>query len=149
MRSVISFLIVYGALSGMAQNDSKVTPDSITKDKLKGDIILVAEQMPEFPGGETAFMEYISKNLEYPKLAKEKGIEGKVYIQFDIDSVGKVVNAKVIAQRLRGKDADKDDYCLGQCALKVVADSPAWKPAVQYGKKVTIRMRVPISFKLE
>jgi len=143
MRSLIIINILFLSLYSFAQTD---TTD---KEKVEEKIVFFAEKVAEFPGGQNAFAQYISRNLKYPELAKENNVQGKVYIQFDIDTAGNVVNAEVMAKRLIGEGAEKDDYCLGKCALDVIANSPRWEPAMQRGKKVKMRMRIPISFKLQ
>ena len=142
MRYFSVILILFLSLFSFDQSDS------LPKEETVEPIIFITEAMPEFPGGENAFARYLAKNLEYPALAKENDIQGKVYIQFDIDTAGNVVNTEILAKRLTGEGAEKDDYCLGKCALDVVEKSPPWKPAMQRGKKVQVRMRIPISFKL-
>lgn len=143
MRGYTTLVLALFVTLGFSQVDS-----SLIADKTEKETFFVAEQMAEFPGGNYAFARYISVNLEYPAHAKENGIHGRVFIQFDIDTSGNVVNAKVMAKRLTGEGAQTDDYGLGQCALDVVAKSPPWIPAMQRGKKVQMRMRVPIHFKL-
>lgn len=111
----------------------------ITKITEKGKLVYFdAEVMPKFQGEEAdAFRAYIQKNLIYPVEAQKKGITGRVFIQFDVNAKGKVVNANVA----RGADPDLDKE-----ALRVVNSSPNWEPGIDGGKPVTIRYTFPIAF---
>jgi len=99
----------------------------------------VIEDKPEFPGGMAKLMQYLGKNTKFPQIAKENGIQGRVFIQFVIDKKGKVVNVEVV----RGVDPYLDKE-----ALRVVKAMPSWKPGKQRGKAVKVSYIVPINFKL-
>ena len=99
----------------------------------------VIEDKPEFPGGMSKLMQYLGKNTKFPQIAKENGIQGRVFIQFVIDKKGKVVNVEVV----RGVDPYLDKE-----ALRVVKAMPNWKPGKQRGKAVKVSYIVPINFKL-
>ncbi len=99
----------------------------------------VIEDKPEFPGGMGKLMQYLGKNTKFPQIAKENGIQGRVFIQFVIDKKGKVTNVEVV----RGVDPYLDKE-----ALRVVKAMPAWKPGKQRGKPVKVSYIVPINFKL-
>src|SRR5690606_8626464 len=103
------------------------------------EIFTVVEDMPEFPGGEKKMLEYIAENLEYPPLAKENNIQGRVVVQFVVDENGKIVDAKVV------KDLG---WGTGEAALKVVRSMPRWKPGKQRNKPVRVRYILPIRFVL-
>jgi len=104
------------------------------------EILSIADQMPEFPGGTAALIEYLSQNIKYPESAKEKNISGKVFIKFVIDITGKVTQAEVI----RGVHPDLDNE-----ALRVVSAMPNWQPGMHEGKLVNVFFNLPINFKLE
>jgi len=104
------------------------------------EVFQFVEEMPEFPGGETALMEFIAKNVVYPKEAQENGISGKVFIQFVVMKDGKISNIKV----LRGIDPSLDAE-----AVNVIKKLPLWKPGKQKGKPVNVSYTVPIKFALE
>jgi|SRR5688572_19776285 len=103
------------------------------------EIYTVTETMPEYPGGEEAMYSFIQKNVKYPSMAKETGIQGKVYVQFVIRKDGSVTNIEVIKGIGGGCDEE---------AIRVVKLFPKWKPGEQGGKPVDVRMRLPFSFKL-
>lgn len=97
------------------------------------------DNMPEFPGGEKAMMEWLSQNILYPKEAVDGKIEGRVMISFVIEKDGSVSNAKVI----RGIDESLDNE-----ALRVVNAMPNWKPGMQDDQPARARFTIPVSFKL-
>lgn len=106
----------------------------------ESEIFVVVEDMPEFPGGETALRSFINKNVNYPVIAAENGIQGKVYVRFVVDKDGSVTNAEIA----RGVDPSLD-----QEALRVVRTLPKWKPGKQRGKPVRVSYTVPINFQLQ
>lgn len=99
----------------------------------------VVEDKPVFPGGEEALLKFVRDNTVYPEVAKENSIQGKVYIQFVIDSTGKVTNVRVV----KGVDPYLD-----QEATRVIKMLPNWTPGKQRGKTVSVTFVVPISFSL-
>ncbi|MFO7880327.1 MAG: energy transducer TonB [Bacteroidota bacterium] len=99
----------------------------------------VVEDKPVFPGGDAALMKFLSEETEYPEIAKENNIQGRVFIQFVIDVNGKVTSVSVA----RGVDPYLDKE-----AKRVVSQLPDWKPGEQRGKKVPVTYIVPINFKL-
>jgi len=104
------------------------------------EIVDIAEQQPEFPGGYGAFYAYVKKNLKYPRFARKQSVEGKVYIQFIVDTNGALTDVKVIRGIGFGCDAE---------AVRVVRNSKHWKPGKQRYKPVKVRMVIPIHFKLQ
>src|SRR5260221_6632872 len=99
-----------------------------------------AEGMPASKGGLQAMMKFIQKNLKYPTRAKRIGIEGKVFIKFIVNDEGKVVNVEV--SRGIYDDCDKE-------VVRVISMMPAWNPGRQNNMPVSVRMILPINFKLE
>ncbi len=101
------------------------------------EVFVVVEDMPSFPGGNV--QKWIAKNVKYPVLAMENGIQGKVYIQFVIERDGSITDVKV----LRGVDSSLDKE-----AMRVVKAMPKWKPGKQRGKPVRVSYTLPINFQL-
>jgi protein TonB len=95
--------------------------------------------MPEFPGGEEAMNRYIVKNIKYPLLAQENGIQGRVICQFVVNADGKIVDVQVV----RGVEASLDKE-----AKRVIESMPSWTPGRQGGKNVRVKYTLPIRFKL-
>ena len=106
----------------------------------EGEVFQVVEEMPEFPGGMGECMKWLGQNIKYPADAKEKGVQGRVIVQFVVEKDGTIVNAKVV----RGVDPDLDAE-----ALRVVNQSPKWKPGKQKGEAVRVKYTLPIMFKLD
>lgn len=104
------------------------------------EIMTFAEQMPEFPGGTEAMMSYLSKNIQFPPLARENGIEGRVILQFVVDKDGKISNIEVVK---------KLGWGLEEEAIRVVKAMPAWKPGKQNGKPVFVKFTLPVTFRLQ
>ena len=105
------------------------------------EVFFIVEDMPSFQGkGQEGFREYIAQNLRYPEIAAENGISGKVYVQFAVNSRGKVVDAVVV----RGVDPALDKE-----AIRVVMSSPSWTPGKQRGKPVKVQFTFPINFVLQ
>ena len=103
-------------------------------------IYQIVEQMPKFPGGESALMEYVGKNVVYPEEAKEKEIQGRVFIGFVVEKDGSIGEVKV----LRGIGGGCDEE-----AVRVIKGMPKWKPGIQKGKPVRVSYQIPIYFKLD
>ncbi|MEA1873989.1 MAG: TonB family protein [Bacteroidota bacterium] len=97
------------------------------------------EDKPVFPGGDAALLKYLAENTNYPEIAKENGIQGKVFIQFVIDKNGNVTSVTVA----RGVDPYLDKE-----AKRVVGKLPRWSPGKQRGIPVPVTYIVPINFKL-
>lgn len=101
---------------------------------------MVCEEMPEFPGGMMECMKFLSKNVKYPAEAHEKGIEGRVIVQFIVEKDGSITNAKVVRGIHPSLDAE---------ALRITNAMPKWKPGKQKGEVVSVKFTIPISFKLQ
>ena len=100
----------------------------------------ICQVMPQFPGGERAMMEFMASNVHYPEEAKEKGIEGRVFVNFVVEKDGSVTEVKV--RKGIGK------LC-GEEAVRVVKAMPKWTPGMQDGKPVRVHYNVPFFFKLK
>lgn len=134
-----------GKQKGVAVNVSYTVPINFslepaqTAKPAEKQVFFIVEEMPEYPGGKNALFEYISKEIKYPAVAKEKGIQGKVFINFIVSANGSVKNAKVS----RGVDPSIDME-----ALRVVNSLPNWKPGKQKGEAVDVSYTIPINFSL-
>jgi len=113
---------------------------SVSKKELKGKVYEIVEQMPEYPGGLTALMNYLRENTRYPAAAQKAGIEGRVIVSFIVEPNGSVSNVEIV----RSVDTDLD-----QEALRVVRQMPKWEPGKQDGNTVRVKFHLPIKFMLE
>ena len=105
------------------------------------EVFFVVEDMPTFQGQSSdAFRIYIQRNLKYPMIAQENGVSGRVFVQFDVDASGSIINVTVV----RGVDPSLDKE-----AVRVVKSSPKWTPGKQRGRAVRVRFTFPIVFQLQ
>ncbi len=114
--------------------------DEEIEEEVAEEIFRIVEQQPTFPGGNAALYAFIRKNMKYPPSARRMGVEGKVYVQFVVDQKGKVT--EVVAVKGISEVCNEE-------AVRVLKMSPNWKPGKQRGKRVSVRMMVPITFKLQ
>jgi TonB family protein len=98
------------------------------------------EEMPQFPGGMQALMEFLSKNIRYPKEAFEANKQGRVIANFVIEKDGSISEAKVVKSV---------DPALDEEAVRVINAMPNWMPGRQSGKAVRVKYTVPINFRLD
>ncbi|MCC7231486.1 MAG: TonB family protein [Bacteroidia bacterium] len=112
----------------------------VVGDPDEGKIFTVVEEMPSFPGGESKLFEYLSKNIKYPPVARENGIQGRVYVSFVVDKDGKIKDA--VVRRGIGGGCDEE-------ALRVVKSMPDWKPGRQNGRNVQVQYNLPVNFTLK
>lgn len=99
----------------------------------------IVEQKPQFPGGEAALMKYIRDNMQYPSIAQENGIQGKVVVRFVVSKDGSVRDVTV----MRGVDSSLDKE-----AIRVVKSLPNFIPGKQNGHAVNVYYILPVSFRL-
>jgi TonB family protein len=101
---------------------------------------LVVEEMPEFPGGKGALMNFITANIKYPTQASADKVEGRVFVNFVVSPTGKVTNAKIVK--------GFGNHELNDEAIRVVSKMPDWKPGKEKGVAVNVSYTIPIEFKL-
>ena len=99
------------------------------------------DEMPTYPGGRDSLWNWVYDNLNYPRSAKEFGIERKVYVSFIVDEKGQVTNAHVLTGIDSYGDCDAE-------ALRVVKVMPKWNPGKENGKPIKVRFIIPITFSL-
>lgn len=119
----------------------KYVPVQVVEDEPEEQTIFeVVENMPEFPGGMGACLQFLAKNIKYPNIAQENGTQGRVIIQFVVNKDGSIVDPKVVRS--------VDPY-LDKEALRVILTMPKWKPGMQRGKAVRVKYTVPVMFRLQ
>ena len=144
----------------IADNDANVEDTTIQSNEDKGEaveikyvpavveeeeveeqqIFQVVEEMPEFPGGMAECMKFLAKNIKYPTIAQENGVQGRVIVQFVVNKDGTIVDPVVVRS--------VDPY-LDKEALRVIKAMPKWKPGKQRGKAVRVKYTVPVTFRLQ
>jgi len=117
-----------------------VVAEEVQEDVDAAEPFVVVEEMPMFPGGEAALLTYIMEHTQYPEVAKENNIQGKVIVRFCVTSKGGVDKVEI----LKGVDPELDKE-----AIRVVKTLPAFKPGKQGGKPVPVWYMVPINFTLK
>ena len=117
-----------------------VAPEVEEEEVVEAEIFTIVEEMPEFPGGMQKLADYLAKNIKYPQMARESGIQGRVFVNFVIETDGSV--SKVNGMRSLGGGCDEE-------AMRVVKAMPKWKPGKQRGKPVRVSYILPVNFKLQ
>ncbi|MDO4801264.1 MAG: energy transducer TonB [Prevotellaceae bacterium] len=111
-------------------------PEEVVEEK----VFDVVEQMPDFPGGMSALMQYLSKHIKYPVIAEENGIQGRVIVTFVVEKNGSITDVQVI------KSVDPS---LDKEAVRVVKSMPHWIPGKQNGSAVRVKYTLPVTFRLQ
>ena len=123
------------------RKEEVVVEKPIEKPKeVKEEVFRSVEQMPQFPGGEAALMKYLQSHINYPPMAAENNVQGRVVVQFVVDKTGKVGEVKVV--RSVDKDLDKE-------AVRVCKSLPKFTPGRQNGQAVSVWYTLPVTFKLQ
>ena len=123
------------AIEEVVVEDKKPVVEAKTEEIFKS-----VEQMPQFPGGEAALMKFLASHINYPPMAAENNVQGKVIVQFVVDKTGKVGEVKVV------RNVDKD---LDNEAIRVCKALPKFTPGRQNGRPVSVWYTLPIQFKLQ
>ena len=139
------------------------------EEKEKG-VFDVSDEMPEFYGGRTAMMQYLSENMKYPAVAKENSVQGRVVVSFIVKADGSVADSKVVYNGTKyspvtpaeGEHKDvktkttvtpeeeaEGKEALAQEAVRVVSNMPAWIPGKHNGKPVDVKYNIPLSFRMK
>lgn len=100
----------------------------------------VVEQMPEYPGGIQALLDYLMESVKYPEDAEKQKIEGRVIAIFVVETDGSISNVEVVKPVFPSLDAE---------AVRVLSAMPKWTPGKQSGKAVRVKYTVPINFQLK
>lgn len=124
---------------GDGDGDLSKIPNIVVKPKVIDEPVDFVEQMPEFPGGSKALMEYISRNIQYPEIARENGYEGTVALSFVVNQDGNITDITIMRDVPGGCGAE---------AVRVIKAMPAWKPGRQNGNVVRVRYKLPVKFRL-
>jgi protein TonB len=129
---ILSLMAVFGLTTASAQKTVVAEKNQQAFD--------VVEQMPEFPGGIKALLDYLCQNVKYPADAEKQKIEGRVIANFVVETDGSISNVEVFRPVFPSLDAE---------AVRVLSAMPKWKPGMQSGKVVRVNYTVPISFNLK
>lgn len=129
LKTILLVLVCFISLTTIAQNQT----DNDTT------IYSVVDEMPQFPGGDSAMVAYLTHNLHYPQTEKEKGIQGKVFVGFVVEKDGIISNVEV--KKGIGEECDAE-------AVRVIKEMPTWNPGKQNSECVRVSLVLPINFKI-
>ncbi len=132
----ISLTDIPADTSGFSNKTVARNAVNANKDKV---IFRVVEQLPEFPGGATAYMKWLTKNLRYPITAQQQKVNGKVVVQFVVNKNGSVSDIKILEPL--DPDCDKE-------VVRVLSMMPKWKPGMEKDHPVRTKYVIPIVFKM-
>lgn len=145
MKTILmSFLMLLAAFSyaqnqGLKKNAYLITPSN--EDHMAGGAVSEMSVAPAYPGGNNVFLKYISKNIQYPAMARANKIQGRVLVRFQVDADGAVKNAFIPEGMGIGSGCDEE-------AIRVVMSSPKWKPGLRLGTPSSMWYEIPIVFAL-
>lgn len=144
MKSKVS-ISVFDVLNGSEDGEVLKAKQMLVTEPVKPKVeeykvFEVVEQMPSFPGGDVALMQYLSKNIKYPPVAEEMGIQGRVICTFVVERDGSVSDIRI---------ARSVDPSLDKEAIRVVSGMPKWIPGRQNGQMVRVKYTLPVTFRLQ
>ena len=119
----------------------EITAESSAPKKVfTGKVYDIVEQMPSFPGGPAELMKWLGSHVQYPAIAQENGVQGRVIVAFVVEKDGSVTDVTVVRS---------GDPSLDKEAARVVRQMPKWIPGKQNGAAVRVKYNVPVTFKLQ
>ena len=136
MAVLVSFVAMTFSVMASSQ-DQSVRENDTTE---RAEVFIDYEQQPQFPGGEAALLKYLQENVKYPPKAVKDSIQGRVVVQFIVDSLGYVGEVKVVRSVSEDLDAE---------AVRVVKTLPRFAPGRLLGKTVSMWYTLPVTFKLQ
>lgn len=123
---------------GASSSESELIIESL--DDPSDPVYKVPENMPVYPGGDVALLQFVAKNIKYPMDAQTAGIQGRVICSFVVNKKGIVTKSRVVRGVSPSLDAE---------ALRVINEFPQWTPGTVGGKVVSVKYVVPITFRLQ
>jgi len=137
------FALMLTLSSATVTKNESITPSEkviLTLKQKDNRVFTEVEQVPSFPGGLNKFYKFLQQNIKYPAEARQKKIQGKVFITFIIEKDGSFSNLRILRD---------PGYGCGAEALRVMKLSPKWNPGIQNGHKVRVQYTMPINFTLK
>lgn len=134
-------MIIEPTILGGAMELEVKTPEPVLLGELELDPKprMIVEQMPEFPGGTEALIQFIERELNYPKWEKRRNIQGTVYATFVINQLGEITEPKILKSVEGSKNMD-------QAVLDVLKKMPRWQPGKDHGQTVPVQFNLPFKF---
>ena len=140
MRQILFVLVFMACVAVNARQLRVIDIVSIIADTTDIKIFDLVEQMPAYPGGQSALFEFLSKNIKYPVQAEAKGIQGRVIATFVVEQDGSISNVAI---------AKSVDPLLDKESTRLINNMPKWIPGKQNGSAVRVKYTVPVTFKLQ
>lgn len=143
-KALFLFLLLITGASTFAQSTDSLYSSCVPKpDTLDGQkVYIVADKLPEFPGGTGEMLSYIRKNLKYPPTQED--LQGTIYLTCVIDTAGRIRNACLIKKLVPGMTT-----AIEAEALRVVSSMPAWTPGEEKGRRIPVRTFIPIKINIK
>ena len=132
-KGLLNIKYIDPSVDGVNEIKPEIIPDS------DGDVLFEMAEVPEFPGGTDALLEFMRKNINYPADAREKDIQGRVLVTFIVNKDGSLTEPEVVKSV---------DPLLDAEALRLISVMPKWKPGTQRGKPVRTKYTLPVNFRL-
>ena len=128
------------AVKSTTETGEKAVESSDPKKVFTGKVYDLVDEMPSFPGGPAELMKWLGSHVQYPAIAQENGVQGRVIVAFVVEKDGSVTDVTVV----RSVDPSLDKE-----AARVVRQMPKWIPGKQNGAAVRVKYNVPVTFKLQ
>ena len=125
------FFLLSSSVMVMAQSDIKAIPNGVEMERI--------EQMPSFPGGQTALFRWLSNNIKYPVVAEKNGDQGRVICTFVIERDGSITDIRVVSPVEPSLDKE---------AIRVIKSMPRWIPGMIDGEPARVKYTLPVTFRL-
>ena len=135
VNQAITTVVGTGAPSAVATGPVGPIVEEVDDDRIYDAV----EENASFPGGDEECMKWLKKNIKYPSICQEQGVQGRVIVAFVVNRDGSIVDVKVVRS---------PDEHLSEEAMRVVKMMPKWKPARQGNKTVRSRFNLPVMFRL-
>lgn len=126
------------------------------KDTLYNSSCKSIDQLPQYPGSDTALLAFIARNIQYPPLAKEHGVSGKVFISFIVNTDGKVSEVTIIRgiQLTPATEKEKELFVkiadeMNKEAVRVISSLPNFSPGIKNGRAVKVKYVIPINYRFK
>lgn len=139
LSTILLFLLISNISFAQEEVVLQTVRDTTTQVNDSDEVFVFVTDGPEFIGGEEARIKYLQKNIKYPEMAKESGIQGTVYITFVVEKDGSITNVKVLRGIGGGCDTE---------SVRIIKKMPKWKPGMVKGKAVRVQYNMPIRYVL-
>jgi TonB family protein len=130
----------YNLAAEQEKMDAEAASETV-EDENEEQVYDVVEVAPEFPGGMNGLVNYLSQNINYPRISRDNNSQGRALVQFVVNNDGSIQDVEIIHST--------GDIYLDKEAVRVVESMPEWKPGMQKGKTVRVKFCLPINFRLQ